>query len=164
MSSNHLEWTDARVIHIYVSSGHDYWGKQGEGRMQHGIQEVSEIECVRDKGLKGDRYFGYRPNFKGQVTFFDMAVVDEVRESFKLKRLPASVFRRNVIVEGMDLRACLGNRFFLQGIEFEGSQECKPCHWMDRAIAPGVQDYLAKQFRGGLRAKVLSTGNLHRNG
>lgn len=151
---------NARLLHIYISSGHDYWGKQGEGRFQSGINEVKEVECVAGKGLRGDRYYGYRPDFKGQITFFDMAIVQEVRDHFKLARLPASVFRRNVIVQGVDLQQWMGRRFMFQGVEFEGSQECKPCHWMDRAIAPGGEEFLKGKFRGGLRAKIITSGVL----
>jgi MOSC domain-containing protein YiiM len=151
---------DARILKIYVSSGHDYWGKHGEGRLQSGITEVGEVECVAGTGLRGDRYFGYKPDFKGQVTFFDSAIVDEVRSHFKLARLPASVFRRNVVVQGVCLASFMGKRFTIQGIEFEGAQECKPCHWMDRAIAPGGEDFLKGKFRGGLRAKIISGGVL----
>ena len=150
----------ATLRQIFVSSGHDYWGKQGEGRLQSGIKDVRKVECVAGMGLRGDRYFGYRKDFKGQVTFFDARVVDEVRERFKLPKLPGSVFRRNLIVDGVDLGDWLGKRFLFQGVEFEGSQECKPCHWMDRAVAQGTEDFLKLKFRGGLRAKILTDGTL----
>jgi MOSC domain-containing protein YiiM len=155
-----VDTSTVRLEHIYISKGHDYWGRHGEGRLQNGINEVSEVECVAGKGLVGDRYFGYRANFKGQVTFFDAAIVEEVRVLFRLPKLPASVFRRNLIVRSLDLKACLGKRFHFQGLEFEGSQECRPCHWMDRVVAPGTEEYLKAKFRGGLRAKVISGGKL----
>lgn len=151
---------EGTLLHIYISSGHDYWGRQGEGRLQSGISEVPEIECVAGMGLRGDRYFGYRPDFKGQVTFLDAAVVDEIRQKFKLAKLPASVFRRNLIVSGADLKQWLGKRFQFQGIMFEGTQECKPCHWMDRAVSPGTEEFMKAAFRGGLRAKILTGGTL----
>ncbi|RYD35010.1 MAG: MOSC domain-containing protein [Verrucomicrobiaceae bacterium] len=150
----------ARLLAIYISQGHDYWGKQGEGRLQHGIRSVSEVECVAGKGLRGDRYFAYKPDFKGQVTFFSQEIFDEVRSHFKLPKLPASVFRRNLVVEGADLSKWMGRRFRFQGMEFEGSQECKPCDWMNRVIAPGGEDFLKGKFRGGLRAKVMTSGVL----
>lgn len=153
------EWK-AELRQILVSAGHDYWGRQGEGRMQHGIQSVAEVECVAGMGLRGDRYFGVRPDYKGQVTFLDESVVDEVRTAFKLPKLPASVFRRNLIVSGVNLAPWKGRHFRLQGIEFEGSQECTPCEWMDRVIAPGARDFLRLNFRGGLRAKIVSSGQL----
>ena len=87
-------------------------------------------------------------------------MVEEVRQLFKLPKLPASVFRRNVIVEGIGLKEWLGRRFTFQGVEFEGCQECKPCHWMDRAVADGTEDFLKGQFRGGLRARIITSGVL----
>jgi MOSC domain-containing protein YiiM len=149
-----------KLLHIFISPGHDYWGKQGEGRLQHGISSVTEVECVADMGLRGDRYFGYKPGFKGQVTFFDLKVVEEIRLRFKLPKLPASVFRRNLIVDGIDLQQWKGRRFRFQGIDFEGTQECRPCHWMDRVVSEGAEAFLKEDFRGGLRAKVLSSGML----
>ncbi|WP_367871756.1 MOSC domain-containing protein [Luteolibacter sp. Populi] len=151
---------NAKLLHIFISSGHDYWGRHGEGRMQHGISDLAEAECVGGMGLIGDRYFNRKPDAKGQVTFFDIRVVEEIREHFKLPKLPASVFRRNLIVEGVDLQQALGRRFIFQGLEFEGTQECKPCEWMDRVIEPGAQAFLKERFRGGLRAKVHSSGIL----
>jgi hypothetical protein len=37
-------------------------------------------------------------------------------------------------------------------------EECRPCYWMDRAIAPGTHEFL--KSRGGLRAKILCDGVL----
>lgn len=154
---------DARLVEIIISPGHDYWGRQGEGRLQSGVIHCQEIECVAGQGLRGDRYFGYRGNFKGQVTFFDYAVYEQIKERFKLPRLPASVFRRNLIVAGADLKALIGKRFWFQEICFEGSQECHPCHWMDRAVADGVEEFMKPDARGGLRAKILTSGRLTRS-
>lgn len=153
------EW-NAELRHIFISEGHDYWGRQGEGRMQHGVNSPDEIECVAGMGLRGDRYFNVRPDAKGQVTFFAEDVVKEVRLAFGLPKLPASVFRRNLIVAGVRLAEWKGRRFRFQGVEFEGSQECTPCQWMDRVVAPGTQDFLKEKFRGGLRAKVIVSGTL----
>ena len=150
----------AELVHIYISPGHDYWGRRGEGRLQNGIRTPASVECVAGKGIVGDRYFGYRENFKGQATFFDMATVEAVREEFKLPKLPASVFRRNFVVRGADLREWMGRRFIFQGVVFEGCQECKPCHWMDRVVDEGAEAFLKKGFGGGLRAKVISSGTL----
>jgi len=150
----------ADLRHIYISAGHDYWGRQGEGRMQHGVQSPLEVECLAGMGLRGDRYFGVRPDYKGQVTFFDAEVVREVRALFKLPKLPASVFRRNLVVSGVNLAYWKGRRFRLQGVEFEGTQECVPCDWMDRVVAPGTRDFLKVNFRGGLRARVVTSGIL----
>jgi MOSC domain-containing protein YiiM len=153
-------WASVELRKIYISPGHDYWGKQGEGRLSHGIRDVGEAECVAGKGIVGDRYFDVRSNYKGQVTFFESEVVDRIRSEFKLPKLPASVFRRNLIVAGVRLGDWLGKRFLFQGIEFEGTQECRPCDWMSRVVAHGAEAFMKESFRGGLRARVLTSGTL----
>lgn len=153
------EWR-ATLEEIWISTGNDFRGHHGGPRGNHGIIRVAEVECVAGMGLKGDRYFGYKEDFKGQVTFFDAAAVDAVREQFNRPDLSSGEFRRNLIVRGVDLSGWVGKRFRFQNIEFEGSEECKPCYWMDEAVAPGVENFLKAPFRGGLRARIRSSGVL----
>lgn len=150
-----------RVRHIYVSPGHNYFGQYGKPAGDHPIFEVAEVECVAGYGLRGDRFFGYRPDYKGQATFFAAEVFDEARRKFNVPQLVASAFRRNVITAGVDLNALIGETFVLQGITFRGMEECRPCFWMEQAVAPGAEDWLKGQ--GGLRARVLSTGWLRKD-
>jgi MOSC domain-containing protein YiiM len=94
------------------------------------------------------------------VTFFDAGAVDAVRQNFDCPELSAGEFRRNLIVRGVDLSAWVGKRFLFQGVEFEGSEECKPCYWMDEVVGAGTEEFLRQQFRGGLRARICSNGRL----
>ncbi len=153
------EW-QAELVAIFISEGHDFKGRHNLEPMDHGVTELSEVEAVAGMGLRGDRYFGLKENFKGQVSFFDADVAEAVRDQFNLTDLDASEFRRNLLVRGADLSQWVGKRFRFQGIEFEGSEECKPCYWMDRALTPGVEEFLKSEFRGGLRARILSSGTL----
>ncbi len=151
---------NGELLEILISPGHDYWGREGAGRLQHGIQSVASATLLAGQGIEGDRYALKRPGHKAQVTFLDVAVVEAVRARFALSRLPAGVFRRNLIVRGVDLAQLKGQRFRLQGVEFYGTQECRPCEWMDRVIASGAQDFLRAPFFGGLRASVTVGGGL----
>ncbi len=153
------EWR-ATLERIWISPGNDFRGHHGQQRGTHGIQSMDEIECVAGMGLRGDRYFGYKPDFKGQVTFFDAAVADAVRSKFGNESLCSSVFRRNLIVRGVELSSWVGKKFLFQGIEFDGAEECKPCYWMDEAVAVGCEEFLKPYFRGGLRARILTSGIL----
>jgi molybdopterin synthase catalytic subunit len=153
------DW-QAELLEIWISAGNDFRGRHELGRLDHGIRGISEVECVAGMGLRGDRYFGYKPDFKGQVTFFDADAVQAVRDRFSQPELSSSLFRRNLIVRGVDLAEWVGKRFRFQGVEFEASEECKPCYWMDEAVAPGAEEFLKANFRGGLRARVLSDGVL----
>ena len=146
------------IAAIYIFSGHDFKGRYGQSRLHHQMCDVESVQCIAGKGLVGDRYFGFREEYKGQITFFDGAVYDELRVQFKKPELASSVFRRNVILRGVDLNRLIGREFEIQGVRFHGVQECSPCSWMDEAAAPGAEQFL--KGRGGLRARILSDGIL----
>ena len=76
------------------------------------------------------------------------------------QRSPAEA-RRNIIMRAADLNELIGQDFEVQGVRFHGMEECRPCYWMDRAIAPGAEEFL--KGSGGLRAKILTNGQLHSN-
>ncbi len=143
---------------IYLSSGHDFVGRHGQERLNHGIEPVDTVECIAGSGLVGDRYFNHKQDFKGQITFFDWAIFERIRDEFNCPALNPAQFRRNVLTAGIDLNTLIGQRFTLQGIEFEGTEECRPCYWMDQAVNPGVHEAL--KGHGGLRAKILTSGTL----
>ena len=67
-----------RIERIFISPGHNFYGHQDQPPGEHPTVEVNEAECVAGKGLFGDRFFGYKENFKGQVTFFSAEVFDDV--------------------------------------------------------------------------------------
>lgn len=143
---------------LYISTGHDFVGRHGKGRLNHGIESVDTVECVAGRGLVGDRYFDHKEDYKGQITFFDWAVYQRIKNDFNYPDLDATKFRRNVLLEGVDLNTLIGKKFTLQGIEFEGAEECRPCYWMDESVTPGVHEAL--KGHGGLRARILTSGSL----
>lgn len=120
--------------------------------------EVPEIRCLSGRGIEGDRFLDFRPDYKGQITFFANEVYADLCTKLGVRKKPPSVFRRNVITGGLDLNGLIGREFELQGVRFLGIAECSPCHWMEAAFAPGAEAALKE--RGGLRAKILSTGTL----
>ena len=146
---------------LYISPGHNFFGHYGGEPGTNPLHAVDEIECFAGRGIRGDRFFDYRDDYKGQITFFAQEVFDEVCLALGAHPESAGVTRRNVIAEGVDLNSLIGRRFTVQDIEFEGVSECKPCIWMDYAIAPGAE--AALQGRGGLRAKILTDGRLRIN-
>lgn len=146
-----------RVRRLYLSPGHNFKGRHGQPADTHPIVAVAEIRCVAGQGIEGDRWCGHKPDFKGQITFFDWAVYLDLKRVLGVEFDP-SAFRRNVLLEGADLHAWIGRTFEVQGVQFEGSEECAPCHWMDQAVAPGAE--AALRGRGGLRARILTTGPL----
>ena len=146
------------ILRIFISPGHDFNGRHGKERLDHGSQSVDSVECVAGRGLEGDRFFDYRDDFKGQMTFFDLSVADAVEEKLGLEDFELSQLRRNVIVSGVGLNDLIGKHFEINGVEFFGSEECSPCYWMNEALGPGAESLL--KGRGGLRCRILSSGTL----
>ena len=147
-----------RVARLFISPGHNFYGRPGQPPGEHALVERTEIQCVAGRGIEGDRFFDYKPDYKGQITFLSMEAFEAVCRKFGLTDKSPGVTRRNVITVGADLNSLIGQEFTVQGVRFMGMEESKPCHWMNRAIAPGAEEAL--RGNGGLRARILSDGPL----
>jgi MOSC domain-containing protein YiiM len=148
----------ARIRHIFISPGHNYFGHYGKAAGENPIVEVREVRCVAGRGLEGDRFFDFKPDYKGQITFFAWETYEALCAEFGVAGKSPGAFRRNVVVEGLDLNSLIGEEFELQGVRFKGTQESTPCEWMEEAFCAGA--HAALKGRGGLRAKILSDGVL----
>ena len=148
----------AVVRHLYRSSGHNFFGHYGRAPGSHPMTEVRQFECVRGRGIRGDRFFDYRSHYQGQITFFSLEVYESLCEALSVWDRGPETFRRNAILQGVNLNDLIGVEFRLQGIRFRGVEECRPCAWMDLAFAPGAEELLRGQ--GGVRAEILSDGIL----
>lgn len=146
------------IRQIFISPGHNYFGHHGRAPDDYPLQEVKRIECVAGHGIRGDRFYDYRTNYKGQITFFSQEVFDALSAAFPHVQKSPGVLRRNVIVSGVDLNSLVGESFELQGVRFAGTAHCKPCYWLDTAFAPGAEAWL--KGNGGLRAQILTNGSL----
>jgi hypothetical protein len=160
--TNATDVTALRVVGIFISPGHNFVGHHEQSAGTHPTISVGAIECVAGKGLFGDRFFGFKENYKGQVTFFSSEVFEDVCQKLGAGGKSPGVTRRNVITRGVDLNSLVGKKFVIQGVEFEGVCECSPCHWMNHAIATGAEGAL--RGRGGLRARILTDGVLRVDG
>lgn len=152
-------WPDAIVIeHLLIAADHNYFGHHGRPPGTSPIVPMREIECVAGRGIRGDRFFDYRPDYKGQITFFAMEEFERICAELKIANVPPTAVRRNVFTRGLDLNRLVGREFTLQGLRFSGAEECRPCYWMDQAVGPGAEMRL--RGCGGLRARILSNGVL----
>ncbi len=149
--------------HLFISPGHNYFGHHGQPAGENPITEVEAIQCVAGRGIRGDRFFDWKPDYKGQITFFQWEHLVRMWDELGLptEQRDPSATRRNVLVEGRDLDTLVGQEFELQGVRFLGTEECRPCYWMNGAIHPEAEAWM--RGRGGLRAKILSDGRLQRD-
>lgn len=148
------------IKNIFISSESNYW-KHPKG--QPGSAPTStpdEAQCHAGKGLLGDRFYEYKDNYGGQVSFMNEDALLELR---KITGVEAdfSVFRRNIIISQIDPLTLIGKRFCIGEVEFEGSSDCTPCAWMDYAAGEGAFRWLKENNKGGLRAKIVKSGTIH---
>lgn len=144
------------IRQIFISAGHNYFGHHGKPPDDFPLVEVPRIDCVAGHGIRGDRFFDYKDNYKGQITFFSYEVFERLARHFGITDKFAGVLRRNVIVSGIDLNDLIGEEFSIQGVRLRGTSHCRPCYWLDQAFAPGTEDFL--EGNGGLRAQILTDG------
>ena len=121
--------------------------------------EVPMIECVAGHGIRGDRFFDYQEDYKGQITFFSLEVFDELCGAFEVRDCSPSLVRRNVMTRDVDLNELIGQNFEIQGVQFHGTGG------MSSVLLDGARDCARarKNFskgRGGLRARILTDGEL----
>ncbi len=147
-----------KISQIFISAGHNFFGHHDRVPDKHPMVEVTSVACTAGQGLSGDRFCGFKENYKGQVTFFSSEVFAEVCQTLGVSGVSPGATRRNIVTRGVDLNTLIGKEFIVQGVTFAGVAECSPCHWMNAAIAPGAE--AALHNRGGLRARVLTDGVL----
>lgn len=145
-----------RLLHLYLSTEHNYFGHYGGAAGTALMREVPEMQLVAGQGIVGDRFYGFKKDYKGQITFFEEERYQMLCAQFGVWDRASSAFRRNLITEGQDLNLLIGREFEIQGVRFLGMAECSPCHWMDEAFHPGSE--AALKSHGGLRAKILTDG------
>lgn len=150
--------------HIYVSPGHNYFGKPKDGPGLHPTADVEAVEVRAGLGLVGDRYYAVPAHYEAQVTFFATEVFEALLAEFGRDDLAPILTRRNIVTRGVALNQLIGQEFTLDAgagpVSFLGTKPCSPCAWMDTMLGAGAHAFL--RGRGGLRARIITTGTLHR--
>ncbi|MFD0738706.1 MOSC domain-containing protein [Lysobacter koreensis] len=127
-------------------------------RPQRGVQmdEVDAATAVTGAGLVGDRYKG--GSGKRGVTLIQAEHLPVIAALAGREPMPASLFRRNLVVSGVPLVALKGRRFRVGEVLLEGTDPCDPCSLMEKAIGAG--GYNAMRGHGGLCARIVEGGTL----
>jgi MOSC domain-containing protein YiiM len=126
------------------------------------IDVVDEAEALAGVGLVGDRRAtpGRRPQPQGKrhVTLIQGEHLPTIGALLGRAPVDPQLLRRNLVVEGCNLRALRGRRFTIGQVVLEGTGECHPCSRMEDTL--GVGGYQAMRGHGGLTARVLVGGHL----
>jgi hypothetical protein len=130
------------------------------------MRSLPMATAIPDKGLEGDRYAVGAGTFtprSDRLRGYDITLIEsEVLDRLTLAdgtRLAPEESRRNLVTRGIDLNALVGREFRIGPVRAFGQRLCEPCVHLQRLTRPGVVAGLV--HRGGLRADLLSGGEIH---
>ena len=144
---------DVFISHIYASCEHHYFTRDKFDIGSAPTYDYESVELEPNRGIEGDRFeFSTYP-----LTFMSEEVMKEVCKELSLPYKP-TLFRRNIVISGLNLNQLIGKKFFIGGVLFEGLEHCAPCTWMNAVMKKGA--YRLMSGRGGLRVRVVEKGVL----
>lgn len=146
---------EVTVERILSSPAHNYFTRPRFEPGDTASVDHLSVPLQSGRGIAGDRF----EHSRYPITLFSREVADLIEEAHG-RSIDAALFRRNIVVSGINLSELVGVRFRLGGVLFEGVGHCAPCLWMDAAIGKGT--YALMRGRGGLRAGVVEGGLLQR--
>lgn len=142
---------DVYLSHIYSSAEHHYFTREKFDVGSAPTNDHKAVDLEPGRGIKGDRFeFSKYP-----LTFISEEVMQSVCAQLELPYDP-SLFRRNIVISGINLNQLIGKQFRIGEVDFEGLEHCAPCTWMNAVMKKGA--YKLMSGRGGLRVKVLNRG------
>jgi len=127
--------------------------------------ERAQVVAVPGRGLEGDRYFLGIGTFSPhpQKPAYEVTLIEKENiEAFQRESgLPFSAghARRNLVTEGVDLNALVGQEFRVGGVLLRGLKLCEPCKYLAQISFSEVLPGLVR--KGGLRAQIVTGGLLH---
>jgi len=141
------------ISYIFASPEHHYFTRKKFDIGSAPTYELSSVELEPGQGIKEDRFeFSKYP-----ITLISQEVMHMVCQELELPYEP-SLFRRNIVISGINLNQLIGKEFSIEGISFRGIEHCAPCTWMNAVMKKGA--YKLMSGRGGLRVEVLKKGIL----
>lgn len=123
---------------------------------------VSQVKAVPGKGLEGDRNFegGPQKTLKPdeEITLIEIEAIRALEKSYGVTLAPKDS-RRNIITEFVALNHFVDQDFYVGNVKLHGLRLCEPCSHLEGLTQKGVLKGLI--HRGGLRAQILTEGNIH---
>jgi len=119
--------------------------------------ELREVMLLTQYGVEGDIATA-REAGKRQVSLIQAEHLPVVAALSGRDRVHPGMFRRNLVVSGINLLALRSTRFRIGDTLLEGTGTCDPCSKMELALGHG--GYNAMRGHGGIVARVIAGGRI----
>jgi MOSC domain-containing protein YiiM len=127
------------------------------------MEEKYQVRAVPGSGLEGDRYFKFaspsssKKDAGREVTLIEIEALEAIERDFGIT-LGRGGSRRNLVTRAVPLNHLVGREFRIGEVRLKGIQLCEPCSHLASLTEKKVLPALV--HRGGLRAQILSEGQL----
>ena len=128
------------------------------GGFRQAIEPRSEVTVAVGTGIDGDYHSRKRPGGKRQVTLIQAEHFAVIATATGRDSVSPELFRRNIVVRGIELTSLIGRRFRIGEALLAGTGPCTPCSRMDENLGQGGR--LAMKGLGGLTAMVIEPGRI----
>ncbi|OQW74939.1 MAG: MOSC domain-containing protein [Proteobacteria bacterium ST_bin14] len=124
------------------------------------MEVLDRATITPERGVEGDCKGRFKPSGRNrrQVTLIERGDWEAATAALGVD-LPWSDRRANILVDGIDLPQLPGTVLRIGDVRLVVMVECDPCHRMD-ALAPGLQQALRDDWRGGVCTRVLTGGEI----
>ncbi len=122
------------------------------------IKEVNSVELIANKGIVGDRYFKDFSDPMSQLTLIESESIDDYNKRYNLN-IDYLDFRRNIVTKDIKLNDYIEKKILIGKVEVEVIDLCRPCRFLQEKLNKNniIKEFLRK---GGLRCRILSSGNI----
>ncbi|HUK25874.1 MAG TPA: MOSC domain-containing protein [Terriglobales bacterium] len=126
------------------------------------MQAQSEVRAIPGVGLEGDRYAlrvgtFYKPQPDFELTLIEAEAVEAIQREYDIELGPGES-RRNLVTRGVPLNHLVGREFQIGKVRIRGIRLCEPCSHLEALTGKPLIKGL--RHRGGLRARILSEGDI----
>ncbi|HTF81816.1 MAG TPA: MOSC domain-containing protein [Cytophagales bacterium] len=125
------------------------------------LVSLQQVEALQNKGLKDDHYSKKLLPGKRQVTLIQQEHLHAVASIMQTDLLSPNLFRRNIVVSGINLLSLKGKTFRVGTALLEYTGECHPCSRMEQNLGAG--GYNAMRGHGGITARIVEGGMIQVN-
>ena len=155
-----MKWGPGKLLFIHIASS-----------ASEKMQELSVAELVKDKGIKGDRYYkgtgkySHIPDVR-DVTLIEKEVLDALEKNQPPLQensiiLKPNEHRRNLTSVGVPLNYLVGKKFKVGEVILEGGRLNFPCKYLANLLKKPL--LLPLYNRSGLNCKVVKGGKIRIN-